>query len=77
MTDQTSAHQSPVRQKVVTHAFGYTMLKQSGRHMPLPRLVTLPFALLCNLDIESNTFYDRAHQLNDTALFLGFILNMI
>ena len=44
------------------------ILKHSGRHMALSRLVTLFISSLCNLDIEANKFYDRAHRLNDAAL---------
>ena len=44
------------------------ILKHSGRHMALSRLVTLAISSLLNLDIEANKFYDRAHQLYDAAL---------
>ena len=37
------------------------ILKHSGRHMTLSRLVTLPISSLRNLDIEANKFYGRAH----------------
>ena len=37
------------------------ILKHSGRHMALSRLVTLSISSLRNLDIEANKFYDRAH----------------
>ena len=37
------------------------ILKHSGRHMALSRLVTLSIPSLRNLDIEANKFYDRAH----------------
>ena len=37
------------------------VLKHSGRHMALSRLVTLSISSLRNLDIEANKFYDRAH----------------
>ena len=36
--------------------------------MALSRSVTLSISLLCNLDIEANKFYDRAHWLYDAAL---------
>ena len=36
--------------------------------MALSRLVTLSIYSLCNLDIEANKFYDRAHRLYDAAL---------
>ena len=36
--------------------------------MALSRLVTLSISSLHNLDIEANTFYDRAHRLSDAAL---------
>ena len=45
------------------------ILKHSGRHMALSRLVTLSISSLRNLDIEANKFYDRAHRLYDAALF--------
>ena len=44
------------------------ILKNSGRHMALSRLVTLSISSLCNLDIEANKFYDRAHRLYDAAI---------
>ena len=44
------------------------ILKDSGRHMALSRLVTLSIASLRNLDIEADKFYDRAHRLYDAAL---------
>ena len=37
------------------------ILKHSGRHMALSRLVTLSISSLRNLDIEANKFYDKAH----------------
>ena len=37
------------------------ILKHSGRHMALSRLVTLSISSLRNLDIEADKFYDRAH----------------
>ena len=36
-------------------------LKHSGRHVALLCVVTLSISSLCNLDIEANKFYDRAH----------------
>ena len=36
--------------------------------MALSRLVTLSISSLCNLDIEANKFYDRAHRLYDAAI---------
>ena len=47
------------------------ILKHSGRQMALSRLVTLSISSLCNLDIEANKFYDRAHWLYDAALLTG------
>ena len=44
------------------------ILKHSGRHMALSRLVTLSISSLRNLDIEANKFYDRAHRLYDAAI---------
>ena len=44
------------------------ILKHSGRHMALSRLVTLSISSLRNLDIETNKFYDRAHRLYDAAI---------
>ena len=44
------------------------ILKHSGRHMALSRLVTLSISSLCTLDIEANKFYDRAHRLYDAAI---------
>ena len=44
------------------------ILKHSGRHMALSRLVTLSISSLCNLDIEAYKFYDRAHRLYDAAI---------
>ena len=44
------------------------ILKHSGRHMALSRLVTLFISSLRNLDIEANKFYDRAHRLYDAAI---------
>ena len=37
------------------------VLKHSGLHMALSRIVTLSISSLGNLDIEANKFYDRAH----------------
>ena len=45
------------------------ILKHSGRHMALSRLVTLSISSLRNLDIEANKFYDRAHC--DAAILNG------
>ena len=36
--------------------------------MALSRLVTLSLSSFRNLDIEANTFYDRAYRLYDAAL---------
>ena len=36
--------------------------------MALSRLVTLSIFSLCNLDVEANKFYERAHRLYDAAL---------
>ena len=36
--------------------------------MALSRLVNLSISSLCNLDIEANKFYDRAHRLYDAAI---------
>ena len=36
--------------------------------MALSRLLTFSISSLCNLDIEANKFYDRAHRLYDAAL---------
>ena len=44
------------------------ILKHSGRHMALSRLVTLSISSLRNLDIEANKFYDRTHWLYDAAI---------
>ena len=44
------------------------ILKHSGRHMALSRLVTLSISSLRNLDIKANKFYDRAHGLYDSAI---------
>ena len=46
------------------------ILKHSGRHMALSRLVTLSISSLRKLDtsIEANKFYDRAHRLYDAAI---------
>ena len=44
------------------------VLKHSGRHMTLSRLVTLSISSLRNLDIEANKFYDRANRLYDAAI---------
>ena len=44
------------------------ILKHSGRHMALSRLVTLSLSSLRNLDIEAYKFYDRAHRLYDAAI---------
>ena len=46
------------------------ILKHSGRHMALSRLVTLSISSLRNLDIEANKFYDRAHRLYDAAILI-------
>ena len=47
------------------------ILKHSGRHMALSRLVTLKsVSSLRNLDIEANKFYDRAHRLYDAAILI-------
>ena len=39
------------------------ILKHSGRHMALSRLITLSISSLRFLDIEANKLYDRAHRL--------------
>ena len=60
---------SPVQQRanVINNKLVLTLpelsviLKNSGRHMALSRLVTLSISSLRNLDIEANKFYDRAH----------------
>ena len=52
------------------------ILKHSGRHMALSRLVTLSISSLCNLNIEANNFYDRDHRLYDAAILPGVTLNM-
>ena len=44
------------------------VLKHSGRHMALSRLVTLSISSLPNLDIEAYKLYDRAHRLYDAAI---------
>ena len=44
------------------------ILKHSGRHMALSRLVTFSLSSLRNLDIEANKFYDRTHRLYDAAI---------
>ena len=44
------------------------ILKHSGQHMALSRLVILSISSLRNLDIEANKFYDRAHRLYDAAI---------
>ena len=44
------------------------VLKHSGRHMALSRLVTLSISSLRNLDNEANKFYDRAHRLYDLVI---------
>ena len=44
------------------------ILKHSGRHMALSRLVTLSISSLRNLDIEANKFYDRVHRLYASAI---------
>ena len=36
------------------------------------RLVTLSISSLCNLDIEANKLYDRAHRLYDAALLTRY-----
>ena len=43
------------------------VLKHSGRHMALSRLVTISISSLRNLDIEANKFYDRTHRLYDAV----------
>ena len=45
-------------------------LKQAIRHMTLSRLVALSISSL-QLDIEANTFYDRAQRHYDAALLTG------
>ena len=40
--------------------------------MAISRLVTLSISSLCNLDIEANNFYDRAHRLYDAALLTQY-----
>ena len=44
------------------------ILKHSGRHMALSRLVTISISSLRNLNIEVNKFYDRAHRLYVAAI---------
>ena len=46
------------------------ILKHSGGHMALSRLVTLSISSLRNWDIEANKFYDRAHRLYDKAILI-------
>ena len=45
-----------------------TILKHSGQHIAISRLVTLSITSLRNLDIEANKFYDRAHRLYEAAI---------
>ena len=56
------------RKNVLTLLELSIILKHSGRHMALSRLVTLSISSLRNLDIEANKFYDIAHRLYDTAI---------
>ena len=44
------------------------ILKHSGRHMALSRLVTLSISSIRNFDIEAYKLYDRAHRLYDAAI---------
>ena len=44
------------------------ILNHYDLHMALSRLVTLSISSLRYLDIETNTFYDRAHRLYDAAI---------
>ena len=53
------------------------ILKHSGRHTALSRIVTLSISSLHNLDIEANKFYDRAHRLYDAAILTRCYNNML
>ena len=44
------------------------VLKDHGRHSMLSCLSSIPISVLRILDTEANKFYDRNHQLYDTAL---------
>ena len=44
------------------------VLEDHGRHSMLSVLSSLPISVLRILDTEANKFYDRNHQLYDTAL---------
>ena len=44
------------------------ILKHSGQHMALSRLLNLSISSLRNLDIEANKFYDSAYRLYDAAI---------
>ena len=43
-------------------------LREHGRHAMLSFLSSLPIPVLCILDIDANRFYDRNHQMYETAL---------
>ena len=43
-------------------------LRIHGRHPMLSYLSSLPIAVLSSLDTEANRFYDRNHQMYDSAL---------
>ena len=44
------------------------ILKHSGQHMALSRLVTLSISSLRNMDIQANKFYNSAHRLYDAEI---------
>ena len=56
------------KNKHVLNLLELSILRHSGRHMALSRLVTLSISSLRNFDIEANKFYDRAHRLYDAAI---------
>ena len=53
------------------------ILKHSGRHMALTRLVTLSISSLRNLDNDAIKFYDRALDFMMQQFLSGVTLNML
>ena len=56
------------KHKTVLSLFDLNILLNSGRHQMLSKLASLSVSSLRKLDDEANKFYDRKHNLYETAL---------
>ena len=72
LIDQETRNLKRKNKHVLTLSELSIILKHSGRHIALSRLVTLSISSLRNLDIEAYKFYDRAHRLYDAAILTRY-----